>query len=165
MKDMIYGDVDALIDGYKLLASGTYDGIAYAVINNNGAHPCAYIEVTGTQYDESTEFNRLPLEERQTYWKCDRQKRNAAYSSSMSDVVHGGLTYSGHQFYGVYEPDFDCNCTRWFVGWDYGHYGDEIWFKSNRIHAGKKWTTEEIVEECKACIIALKCEINNNKGN
>ena len=31
-----------------------------------------------------------------------------------------------------------------FIGWDYAHYPDYI----EGIHDGKKWTTEEIIQDC-----------------
>lgn len=156
---MVYGDKTINADECKLLAFGEHNGISYAVINHSGAYPCAYVEVTGTKYDESKEFNELESDKRLNYWTANREKRNAAYSSGMSDVVHGGLTYSGNQFYGVYEPTADEKTTRWFVGWDYCHCGDNIEFPHIECKCvGKKWTTEEIIEECKACIEALKIE-------
>ena len=44
----------------------------------------------------------------------------------------------------------------WFIGWDYAHFGDYIdcgdAALNNMFPNDKKWTTEEIVEECKNVI-------------
>ena len=44
----------------------------------------------------------------------------------------------------------------WFIGWDYAHCGDycgyEEYMPESIITYGKKWTTEEIIEECKNAI-------------
>ena len=54
--------------------------------------------------------------------------------------VHGGLTYS-EEGDGKYLPkDY-----YWF-GWDYAHAGD--YFNNNFYKGDKRWTTEEIIEEC-----------------
>lgn len=58
---------------------------------------------------------------------------------------HGGVTYS--------EGDLNIDgfeVKGFWIGWDYAHWGD--CFGCLR---GKKWTTEEIVEECKNVIDQL----------
>lgn len=50
--------------------------------------------------------------------------------------VHGGLTFSGKL------KDLE---DLWF-GWDYAHYGDFTW--PFVMTGDKKWTTQEIVDEC-----------------
>ena len=59
---------------------------------------------------------------------------------------HGGLTYS--------EPTLKTVDKKgWFVGWDYAHYGDYIHGVETYLnYYNKKWTTEEIVKECKNVI-------------
>lgn len=58
---------------------------------------------------------------------------------------HGGLGYSESTLQTVDKKG-------WFIGWDYAHYGDYADYDSNMYLNGKKWTTEEIVEECKNVI-------------
>lgn len=153
--EMTYGDKEAYEKNAKLLFKGKHKGIQYAVINHRGMHPCGYIEVTGTKYDECKEYNKLKLNGRKAFWKKNRKKRNAAYSD-LSEFVHEGLTYSDGYCFGVYEPKPEEDTTRWFVGWDYAHYGDKIhdsyaYFGGD----GKEWTTDEVIEECKRCIDGL----------
>lgn len=56
--------------------------------------------------------------------------------------VHWGLTYSD---IGAHKLMLD----KWVIGWDYGHHVDYI---AGVNLNGKKWTTEEILEEVKAVI-------------
>ena len=61
--------------------------------------------------------------------------------------VHGGLTF------GSKIKDFGEDF--WF-GWDYVHLGDHTWFFSHRLGKDKKWTTQEIVDECLSVIKQLR---------
>ena len=156
--EMVYGDSDAAENEYggKLLFTGTYKGIVYAVVNRAGWHPCGYIEVTGTKFDECEEFNKLKKEDRENYCMEDREKYSAA-QTALDYAVNEGLTYSGGWCNGVYMPKLMDNHTRWFVGWDYGHLDDKHYYGYNNPlnHPGKKWTTDEVIAECKRCISAL----------
>ena len=157
--EMVYGDSDAAEneDGGKLLFAGTYKGITYAVVNRCGWHPCGYVEVTGTKFDECEEFNKLGKAAREQYCcACGREKYNSA-QVALDDAVHAGLTYSGGWCFGVYMPNISDKHTRWFVGWDYGHLNDKQYYgyHSQFNHDGKKWTTDEVIAECKHCINAL----------
>lgn len=53
---------------------------------------------------------------------------------------HGGVTFEGSIGFG--EGDYDC------VGWDYAHLGDYTGWDPR----GKKYSTEEMVDECKSVI-------------
>lgn len=55
---------------------------------------------------------------------------------------HGGVTYIKEYLPKWYEKG-------WWIGWDYAHWGDYVPFLSDGIVRGhRKWTTEEVVEEC-----------------
>lgn len=66
--------------------------------------------------------------------------------------VHGGVTYVRDYLYISENQKID----GWFIGWDYGHYGDyagyeELLPQEIRM-GGKKWSTKEIYQEVKkAC--------------
>lgn len=67
---------------------------------------------------------------------------------------HGGLTYGRDYLSAV---DTERANGKWYIGWDYDHYGD---YTSNPFinmfgiyrECEKRWTTEEIVAECKNVI-------------
>lgn len=106
----------------ELLYKGNYKGYNYYILNL-GTHPTAYIEIP---------------------------KGHKLYQKNYDDIyinVHGGLTYSDDNLMGI-------KSENWFIGWDYAHYDDYAGFyddipdylKNNNL---KRWTTEEIIEECK----------------
>lgn len=106
----------------ELLYKGNYKGYNYYILNL-GTHPTAYIEIP---------------------------KGHKLYQKNYDDIyinVHGGLTYSDDNLMGI-------KSENWFIGWDYAHYDDYVGFyedlpdslKNNNL---KRWTTEEIIEECK----------------
>lgn len=105
------------------IAGGTYKNFDYYVLNLK-THPTAYVDVTNS-----------PL--------------NGVFYDDIDIACHGGLTYS--------EPTLKTVDKKgWFIGWDYAHYGDymdygDVLF-NNMFQYKKKWTTEEIVEECKNVI-------------
>ena len=113
----------------ELLCKGKYKNYNYYVLNL-GTHPTAYIEI--------------PKEN-----KLYRKSYDEIYKIGCDIDVHGGLTYSNNELMGV-------KSENWFIGWDYAHCGDycgyeEFMPESIRTY-GKKWTTEEIIEECKNAI-------------
>ena len=55
--------------------------------------------------------------------------------------VHGGLTYSDSSLYTSEEKVIK---NSWFIGWDYSHCTDYY----PDLNDGKKWTTEEMIEDC-----------------
>lgn len=70
--------------------------------------------------------------------------------SNIKDIdVHGGLTYSSKQLMHI-------KSNNWFIGWDYAHWNDYM----VGINEGKKWTTEEIIEDCKS-VIEQVIKLNN----
>lgn len=105
------------------IADGNHKGFDYYVLNL-GTHPCAYIDVTDTGL------------------------KNMFYDDVDVDC-HFGLTYS---------KDYLATVERkgWFIGWDYAHYSDfagyEMDFPESLQSGGKKWTTQEIVKQCKDVI-------------
>lgn len=111
----------------EILFKGTYQGIDFYVLSL-GTHPCAYIDVTNTSLN------------------------NKNYSD-IDVSCHGGLTYSRNYLATVDKKG-------WFIGWDYAHYMDYLgsnlllpdYLQSN----GKRWTTKEIIEECKNVIDQIK---------
>lgn len=52
---------------------------------------------------------------------------------------HGGLTYAEHRLRLV-------DHEGWFIGWDYAHCTDYCGFLPSVLN--KKWTTNEIINEC-----------------
>lgn len=64
--------------------------------------------------------------------------------------VHGGLTFLG--------VPATKNCGTW-IGWDYAHFDDYTCFIKELAlfddMTGKKWATEEIIEEAKSVIEQL----------
>lgn len=106
----------------ELLYKDNYKGYNYYILNL-GTHPTAYIEIP---------------------------KGHKLYQKDYDDIyinVHGGLTYSDDSLMGV-------KSENWFIGWDYAHYDDYVSFyedlpeflKNNNL---KRWTTKEIIEDCK----------------
>lgn len=70
---------------------------------------------------------------------------------------HGGITYSCDSLSTVEKKG-------WFIGWDYAHFEDYTgmipeWFALDF----KRWTTREIVEECKKVIDQI-VKLRNHKG-
>lgn len=63
--------------------------------------------------------------------------------------VHGGLTWAGKLSF----------IDGWFIGWDYAHYEDFCGYDDER-EGSKKWTTQEIIDECKHAIDQL-IELDN----
>ena len=104
------------------IAGGTYKNFDYYVLNLK-THPTAYVDVTNS-----------PLN------GCDED---------IDISCHGGITYLESILNTVDKKG-------WFIGWDYAHYGDYMDYGdtslNNMFSNDKKWTTEEIVEECKNVI-------------
>lgn len=120
MKEMIYQE-DRKIE---LLDKGTCFGYEYYILNL-GTHPTAYVKIPEPH----------PLYEK---------KYHDIYSYF---DVNGGLTYSDN-YLRISDTE---EIEGWFIGWDYAHYGDyfggeKMFPKYHRI-GGKRWTTEEIIEE------------------
>lgn len=118
------------------IAEGTYKGFDYYVLNL-GTHPCAYIDVTETLLN-GKEYGDIDIQ------------------------CHGGLTYSRN-----YLPTVDKK--GWFIGWDYAHSCDFIGYELEMPIVirtnGKRWTTAEIVNECKQVIDQITIADLTEKGS
>lgn len=113
----------------EMLYYDKYKNYNYYILSL-GTHPTAYIAIPKGN-------------------KLYGQDYNDIYEMGCDINVNGGLTYSRHELIGIDSED-------WFIGWDYAHCGDycgyeETMPESIRTH-GKKWTTKEIIEECKNAI-------------
>lgn len=129
-----------------LIAIGHYQGLNYYVKNIGGTHPTSYIEIP------------------QGHKAYGSKKLTESYCEDDALDVHGGITYTENHLGLVDDKGERCHE---FVGWDYGHAGDfaGYWIGNPRenddyIKKMKRWTTDEIVEECKRGIE----QINEIKG-
>lgn len=131
MKPMIYQT--SRLNPPELLCQGTVDGYNFYIINQ-GTHPCGYVEIPKDHPYFCVDYDAMDI------------------------CCHGGLTY-GSTYLAIAQPDTD-NCDRYFIGWDYGHYGDytgfDKYFLDDVPSYMKKHTTEEIVDECLNVISQLK---------
>lgn len=130
IKPMIY-QKDRKIE---LLYQDNYKGYNYYILNL-GTHPTAYIEIPKGHLLYEMDYNEI-------------------YDKGYYIDVHGGLTYSENKLMGI-------ESNNWFIGWDYAHAWDYMGYyeemKEWGLHSfennnDKKWTTEEIIEECKNAI-------------
>lgn len=126
-KDMIYYPIR--LEKPEVIAQGEYNNFKYYVLNL-GTHPCAYIDVTDTKL-VGMEFGDI-------YYKTKIE-------------CHCGFTYSRN-----YLTSVDESGKRYYIGWDYAHYGDyigyETMFPSELIMGSKMYNTAEMVQECKNVI-------------
>ncbi len=127
MKPMLYTP-DMLRNNYIVLDEGNINGFDYKIINY-GLHPCAYVALPNSHKYYNKEYNDIDVD------------------------CHGGLTFGR---FTTFEPDKD---EKFWIGWDYAHYGDysgtDLMFSPDFCVGGKKWTTEEILEEVKNVICQL----------
>lgn len=125
IKEMEYGKERRT----ELLCKDKYKNYNYYVLNL-GTHPTAYIEI--------------PKED-----KLYGKSYDGIYRIGCDIDVNGGLTYSDNELMGI-------KSENWFIGWDYAHCNDYCGYEEdmpeNIRTYGKKWTTEEIIEECKNAI-------------
>jgi len=135
IKQMVYHS-KRIID---LLYKGKYRRYSYYVMNL-GTHPTAYVEIS--------KDNCL-------YFKS----YNEIYDMGCDIIVHGGLTYSNKCLLISNDTKLD---NSWFIGWDYAHCNDftgtDLTYPEFATD-GKKWTTNEIIKECKNVIEQI-IEIN-----
>lgn len=111
----------------EVLDEGVIDGFHYVILNL-GWHPTAYVEIPKDHSLYKVEYGDIDI-----------------------DIeVHGGLTYSSNMG----------KDGEWYLGWDYGHCDDyssvELMYPLDLQTGGKKWTTEEILEDVKTAIRQLK---------
>ena len=106
----------------ELLYKDKYKNYNYYILNL-GTHPTAYIEIPKGHKYYKKHYDRIDL------------------------YVHGGLTYSDSELMCVPSKS-------WFIGWDYAHLGDYLGYEETYgiNPRDKKWTTEEIIEDCKMAI-------------
>ncbi len=124
MKEMIY-QKDRKIE---LLHNDIYKNYHYYILNL-GTHPTAYVEIP---------------------------KKSNLYGKNYNDIdimCHYGLTYGRSELYTSENTKLD---NSWFIGWDYAHCDDYCGYEESMPEflqtKGKKWTTQEIIEECKNVI-------------
>lgn len=122
----------------EILDKGEYRGVEYVVISL-GTHPTAYVK------------NIIKVSDYTDERFC-------------GIYVHGGVTYLGD----AYWTDLECKIpdTK-YLGWDYAHAGDYVGWHDHCTGEDIKWTTEEIVVECKRVIDQLLnlVEFENNQIN
>ena len=135
VKEMIYKE---RMMKAELLANDTYKRYEYVVLSL-GTHPCAYVvlddddKLFGMDYDEIHE--------------------------NYDVYCHCGLTYSEDylsflEFSNKYRCDVKIGIhNKWVIGWDYAHYGDYAGYCDEL--GGKKWSTAEMIGECKEFIDQL----------
>lgn len=109
-----------------VLATGSLRDYKYYVLNQ-GTHPTAYVELPEWHPFFGNHYDDIPVE------------------------VHGGLTYSSHHLPTIADDEEG----RFFIGWDYSHYGDftgfylEPIFQNHKdMFGGKTYTTNEMVYDC-----------------
>lgn len=126
MKQVIYGK-----DWNQTYVAdqGEYKGVKYFIVAG-GIHPCAYV-------------------------MCD-ESFVKKYKNEWGDFdcirVHGGVTWCEDVSHLKTHPEeYEGMC----FGWDYGHLNDWAGYWSdmdNMMSYNKKWTTDEILYECKYAI-------------
>lgn len=117
-----------------ILANGVQGDYTYFVLNM-GTHPCAYVGIP-----EGKRFYNIPY-------------------SDIPVRCHGGLTFCGN---GFWADNNDKN--RYYIDWDYAHCYDFLGYFLDSLvsdlfygdHTGKKWTTQEMVDECLDVISQLE---------
>ena len=128
MKKMVYQE-DRKIE---LLYQGEYKGYKFYILNL-GTHPTAYIEIPKDNKLFKKHYDSIDL------------------------YVHGGLTYSDSV---LFISENEKAEGEWFIGWDYAHWNDYMPYYDemnyiSRHNDLKKWTTEEIKQECENAIDEL----------
>lgn len=91
-----------------------------------GMHPCAYVECDTNYY--GNEFGDEPVHWGFTYYNT---------------LLHWKIRLSGYD---------EEKMKKYYIGWDYGHFGDYMEHRGKIVNEGKKWTTDEIIEEIKRAV-------------
>ena len=110
-----------------ILDEGIYKNYHYAIVSF-GSHPCAYIELPKGHKYYGKDYDDIPID------------------------CHGGLTYSSE---GILPSSSIYHRDGYWIGWDYAHLGDYCGWFNVFDNTGKKWTTEEILQEVKEVIEQL----------
>lgn len=125
MKEMIYKFDEE--KGCEILDMGKYKGRDYVIISNFGRFPCAYVQTDVDFYTQQ----------------------------DFTEPAHCGFTFysllSHLERFNKLSEEQKKILSRNFVGWDYGHSEDYSDFGITSWE-GKKWTTEEILENVKEVI-------------
>lgn len=132
MEEMIYKPKREI----KLLHNDIYNNFHFYILSL-GTHPTAYVEIPKNH-----------IFYKKQYWDIEKE-----YDIN----IHGGISYSSDSL------PLSKNTTMensWFIGWDYAHCFDYYCFPDDPIFKSdkslKKWTTEEIIKDCKDMIDQLK---------
>lgn len=116
----------------KILVADNYKGFDYYILDY-GVYPCAYVEVSNTKFN-GIDYDNIGLH------------------------CYGGLTYSKSRLQGVKK-------TGWYIGWDYAvqeiSFGHKVTFPKLLPTDGKRWTTEEIIAECRSVVDEVVRECQN----
>lgn len=123
--EMVYGP--DFLPAPTILEQGKYKGYEYYIVNI-GTHPCCYVEI--------------PVE-REVF----RHRKIGTFHIP----CHGGITYSGHL------EQLGIETSKLFIGWDYAHAFDYTGLLMtmpalSSFWERHKWTTEELIQECKEVI-------------
>ena len=127
IKEMVYKPT---FEPVKVLARDSYKDHEYVVVSY-GVHPCAYVVIQeGQPYFDATDYEDVEIE------------------------CHGGCTWVDWGLHGIIDKNSKV------IGWDYGHYNDfsGTYLRddfSPLFNETKRWTTEEIIAECKEVIEQL----------
>lgn len=129
-KEMVY-KVDVEED---ILVDGSYLGYRYLIISR-GQFPCAYIVL-------------------ESWHPCYMERYD-----SLDILCHGDLSYSEFGLRGLNRTHVVSN-EFWVIGWDYAHLNDFHgglceYGKAFAYLQGKKWTTQEMLDEVHSVIEQL----------
>lgn len=107
------------------------DGVAYAVFNIRGSHPCAYIQFPGIE--KVKDYDSLFIDE------------DIDDIDDFECCIHGGFTFLG-RLENLGLPGI-------WIGWDYAHLGDYLGYGLCHTNEyDKRWTTEEVVAHAKKAV-------------
>lgn len=117
----------------ELIKKDKYNGVEYVIVWFLG-HPNAYINVPKEYKLYQKDYNSLSTD------------------IELSYDPHGEFTFSGknlHKEYGLEDG--------WYLGWDYAHSSDYVNTRGMRdiTYDGRRYSTEEIEDECKNVIDAI----------
>ena len=143
MKQMFYREKLDDQHGDEILDQGNYEGYDYIICSLDYRYPVAYV--------------RIP--EDSPFFKCEDKDLIDDYFVKYTDELpcHGGITFTDEYPYCLYNNHGMLKGTTdlqpgWYIGWDYSHCND---FHPFIWEDGKKWTTEEVLEEVHNVIKAL----------
>lgn len=131
MKEMIY---DPAIKDVILLDNGIYKNFEYYIVNRGGEYPLAYIKVPDDLKISCEDYFEIDL-----------------------DSPHEDLTFGCENDIPPMLEEIDGVTKGNYLGWDYAHCDDWLgYYNPDSFMPGKKWTTEEILEQVKNTIEEMK---------